>query len=527
MAHAIIMQPKHPNSLIHAKSPYLLQHAHNPVDWREWNDETIQIARDHNQPIFLSIGYSTCHWCHVMERESFEDETVAQLMNENFVCIKLDREERPDIDGIYMKFVQATNNGQGGWPMSVFLTPDLKPFFGGTYFPPQDGYGRPGFSTLLRSISHAWENDQDGIRSASENAAKFLQSTSQIETSPDETNWNQVFSDSYAQFSAQFDEKLGGFGDAPKFPRPVVHDFLHRLWFYTRDEKARNMSQFTLDAMSKGGMHDHLGGGFHRYSVDAQWIVSHFEKMLYDQAQIVLSLLEMHQISRDDKYLQTAQHTLDYILRDMTHSQGGFFAAEDADSLAEPNASHKEEGAFYVWTPAEIESALHENAPLFNAFYNVQPNGNAPHEGDPHGEFDGKNILYTTRPLFQIAPQFSIGEIEAHKRLQAARNVLFDLRNQRPRPHRDDKIIVAWNGLAISAFAQCAALSGEHKYLGAAERAAQFIRDELWDENAQTLRRHYKDGAANVAAFADDCARGAYDADHSPAASEQPARAPA
>ncbi len=498
------------NRLAQSKSPYLLQHAHNPVDWREWNDETLAEAREQDRPIFLSIGYSTCHWCHVMERESFENQAVADLMNQNFINIKLDREERPDLDRVYMLFVQATNQGQGGWPMSVFLTPDLRPFFGGTYFPPRDSYGRPGFSTLLSSIAGSWKSDRERIFEAASNAAEFLSRIASDETAESddsgELKWEEVFSLACAQLSSQFDEQWGGFGPAPKFPRPVTHDFLHRVYAATGDKSMIKMSRRTLEAMSRGGMRDHLGGGFHRYSVDEQWIVSHFEKMLYDQAQLVISLLEIGQISGDASFFSVARSTLDYVLRDLRHPEGGFYSAEDADSYAQQSDKEKREGAFYVWSRTEIEQVLGEDAPLFCAFYNVRHEGNAPRTGDPHGEFRGLNILFEARPLTEAAAQFGLSEEAALQVLEAGRAKLFGVREARPRPHRDEKIIVSWNGLAISAFARAGAILGEPRYLQAAERAAAFIQRELWDEASQTLKRHYKDGASPVGAFADDYA---------------------
>ena len=496
------------NELIHAKSPYLLQHAHNPVQWHEWNDASIELARTKNLPIFLSIGYSTCHWCHVMERESFENDSIAQLMNDNFICIKVDREERPDIDRVYMTFVQATNNGQGGWPMSVFLTPTLEPFFGGTYFPPRDAYGRPGFPTLLQSIARSWDDDRENIDKIAENAAQFLQraAAKSVENEDNAVQWEAVFSGALQQFASEYDPQWGGFGDAPKFPRPVTHDFLHRAHAAIGAPNAIEMSQRTLEAMCRGGMRDHLGGGFHRYSVDAQWIVSHFEKMLYDQAQLTVSLLEIGQISGDKYFHDMARSTLDYVLRDLTHQSGGFFAGEDADSLPNENAAQKIEGAFYVWTESEIDSALGENAALFKALYHVQSKGNAPREGDPHGEFRGQNILFEGESLEKISAQFSLAEDAARAILLEGRDTLFAIRAQRPRPHRDEKIITAWNGLMISAFAQAGAILNKRKYLQAAIRAAEFIENELFDAKAGTLQRHYKDGASPIGGFADDYA---------------------
>ena len=515
-----------PNQLALEKSPYLQQHKDNPVDWLPWGEAAFERARREDKPIFLSIGYSTCHWCHVMERESFEVEDVAQVMNDGFINIKVDREERPDVDRVYMTFVQATT-GSGGWPMSVWLTPDLKPFYGGTYFPPRDAYGRPGFTTLLHHLSNAWKTDRENIEKVSQSTTEALQNYATLNTSSTqgETDWSQIAEKCYRQLAASFDAQYGGFGDAPKFPRPVVHDFLHAFHAATKNETALTMSLATLRAMCNGGMNDQLGGGFHRYSVDEQWIVSHFEKMLYDQAQLIVSLLEAFQFSKDEFFATEARRTLDYVLRDLKHSNGGFFAGEDADSFAPENASpaqantsstrssgenreiaHKEEGAFYVWTTDELQTVLGEEAAIFGVFYGVKPSGNAPRESDPHGEFGGKNILFRAQSLESVAQQFEVSVSEVESVLAQSAAKLFHVRETRPRPHRDEKIIVAWNGLMISAFARAARVLDDANYLAAAQRAAHFIFVELWDNDTQTLRRHWKNGASDVLAFADDYA---------------------
>ncbi len=487
------------NSLAHEKSPYLLQHAHNPVDWLPWGEAAFQKARDEDKPIFLSIGYSTCHWCHVMERESFENESTAQYMNAHFVNVKVDREERPDVDKLYMTFVQATT-GQGGWPLSLFLAPNLKPFFGGTYFPPENAYGRISFPELLERIATAWQDDRDKVLESSESVLQALERYASLHagSTPGAADWDKIAGLCLAHFQSVYDSKFGGFGTAPKFPRPVAHDFLHPYFLQNNDPVAFQMSRKTLVAMADGGMNDQLGGGFHRYSVDSQWIVSHFEKMLYDQAQLAISYLEMFQLTREEFFADAARSICDYVLRDLTHTGGGFFAGEDADSLPNENADHKTEGAFYVWTQNEIEDLLGiEVATVFCDYYGVKPDGNAPNEGDPHGEFDGQNILYrakTTRDATTLGV------------LQNAREKLFAARENRPRPHRDEKVIVAWNGLMISALARAAGVLGAPKYLEAARRASTFIKSELWDEDERTLRRHFKDGAADVQGFAEDYA---------------------
>ncbi len=494
------------NHLADEKSPYLLQHAHNPVEWFAWGEAAFQKARDENKPIFLSVGYSTCHWCHVMERESFENEETATLMNENFVNIKVDREERPDVDKLYMNFVMLANRGQGGWPMSVFLTPDLKPFYGGTYYPPTDGYGRPGFPSLLRSLDKAWREDNDKVLEAAGSSLNALAQFTEIESaSGNKVDWNTIYQSCNAQLRDSYDEEWAGFGNSPKFPRPVVHDFLHAFYARSGDETARLMSENTLHMMTDRGMNDQLGGGYHRYSVDQYWIVSHFEKMLYDQAQLAISLIEMFQISGDDYYSQAIDKVLGYVWRDMSHIDGGFYAAEDADSLPRTNALIKEEGAFYVWKKSEINDLLPQpDAQIFCDYYGVAPEGNAPREGDPHGEFKGKNILFESGELPVIAKMNGVNLREATDKLESAREILFDARKSRPRPHRDDKIIVAWNGLMISAFARAGIALESERYVRAATGATEFILAELWD--GENLKRHWKDGAADIPAFCDDYA---------------------
>jgi len=397
------IQPAHPahtNRLAREKSPYLLQHAHNPVDWYPWGEEAFAKARRENKPIFLSIGYSTCHWCHVMAHESFEDEATAAIMNREFVSIKVDREERPDVDRVYMTFVQATTGG-GGWPMSVWLTPDLKPFVGGTYFPPVDRYGQPGFKKVLERIAAAWKQDHAKI---ADQGSKLLEALRESQNAQAETTAkidNQFFQTAYEQLSRSFDDKEGGFGTAPKFPRPVSLNFLTR--FYARDPKgesgkhALEMDLVTLRKMAAGGMHDHLGGGFHRYSVDRYWHVPHFEKMLYDQAQLASAYLDAFQIGQDRQYADVARDILDYVARDMTSKEGGFFSAEDADSLFEHGKPEHGEGAFYVWTEKQIDDALGADAAVCKFHLGVQPHGNAPEGSDPQDEFRGKNILIHTR----------------------------------------------------------------------------------------------------------------------------------
>ncbi len=481
------------NHLAAEKSPYLRQHAHNPVDWYPWGEAAFEKSRSEDKPIFLSVGYSTCHWCHVMERESFENEQLAAILNRWFVPVKVDREERPDVDRIYMTFVQAST-GSGGWPMSVFLTPELKPFFGGTYFPPDNRYGRPGFGAILERIAQAWRDDRGRIVQSSGDViaqlAQYSGATGPSTGAPDKA----VLDSAFQHFRRMFDSAHGGFGSAPKFPRPVVFNFLLRYYARTNRHEALDMTLETLRAMANGGMHDQLGGGFHRYSVDERWFVPHFEKMLYDQAQLAISYLEAFQITHDPFYAKIARSTLDYVLRDMTHPEGGFYSAEDADSVIDPaNPKEKGEGAFYIWSAQELKNEL-KDYPRFASIYGVGDNGNV--QDDPHGEFTGKNILYLREPL----------DDAAEAELQAAKTALLAIRSKRVRPHLDDKILTAWNGLMIWAFAKGAQILNEPRYLEAAQRAASFILTLMYDANSGVLQRRYRDGEAAIAGFLDDYA---------------------
>jgi uncharacterized protein len=502
----------HTNRLAGEKSPYLLQHAHNPVDWYPWGEEAFAKARRENKPIFLSVGYSTCHWCHVMAHESFENEEVAAIMNREFVNIKVDREERPDVDRVYMTFVQATTGG-GGWPMSVWLTPDLKPFVGGTYFPPEDRYGQPGFKKVLERIGTAWKENHDKIL---EQGGEIVAALRDSQSRPAGENKIDpgILGAAYQQLDRSYDPKEGGFGSAPKFPRPVTLNFLTR--FYARDPKSDagkpslEMALFTLRKMAAGGMHDHIGGGFHRYSVDRYWHVPHFEKMLYDQAQLAVVYLDAFQITRDRQYESVARDILDYVARDMTSKEGGFFSAEDADSLVagigHPGHGKTKEGAFYIWTRKEIEEALGDAAEVFEFHFGVQPHGNAPEGSDPHDEFRGKNVLIERHTIAETAQRFKKNEQEIAGLLAKSREKLFSIRTKRPRPHLDDKIIAAWNGLMISAYARAAQVLDEPRYLEIATRAANFLRRHLYEEKSKLLYRNYREGRSNIEAFADDYA---------------------
>ena len=498
----------HTNALAKEKSPYLLQHKHNPVDWLPWGEAAFEKARKENKPIFLSIGYSTCHWCHVMAHESFENEAIAKLMNAHFINIKIDREERPDVDKVYMTYVQATTGG-GGWPMSVFLTPDLKPFLGGTYYPPEDRYGRPGFPTLLTRIAEAWEKDREKIVEHGNQVAEQLKQAA-ASAPGGASAGKEALAAGLNYFTRSFDDELGGFGDAPKFPRPVILNFLFRMAARegadSRDGKAAlGMALITLQKMAAGGMHDHLGGGFHRYSVDKFWHIPHFEKMLYDQAQLASSYLDAFQLTHDVQYANTARDILDYVRRDMTAKEGGFFSAEDADSVVEHGKPEHREGAFYVWTKDEIARVLGaEAAPLFDRVYGVEEDGNAPAGSDPQGEFKGQNTLIARLSVADAAKFFRKGEDEIAASLAESRKKLSDVRAKRPRPHLDDKIITAWNGMMISAFARAAQILDDRAYLETAQRSAKFIREHLWKDGA--LVRSYREGASDVAGFADDYA---------------------
>jgi len=494
----------HTNRLAKEKSPYLLQHAHNPVDWYPWGDEAFAKAAAENKPVFLSIGYSTCHWCHVMERESFENEEIAAVINRYFVPIKLDREERPDIDRVYMLFVQAST-GSGGWPMSVFLTPDKRPFFGGTYFPPDNRWGRPGFRTVLENLARAWNEDRARIEQSGAQIVAQLQQYAEVAPEASEAGKDALESGFFA-FRRMFDPRLGGFGGAPKFPRPSVHNFLVRYYADTGNNEALEMVLLTLREMAKGGMNDHLGGGFHRYSVDDRWFVPHFEKMLYDQAQLAIFYLEAFQITRDDQYASAARDIFAYVQRDLTHADGGFFSAEDADSAVDPERPReKSEGAFYLWTRQEIEALLApQDAKIFSYRFGVEPDGNVAE--DPHGEFRGRNILYQAHTIEETALQFRLRPEEVRESLDISANTLMQHRGRRPRPHLDDKILTAWNALMISAFAKGAQILAEPRYADAARSAASFIRRQLFDESRGLLLRRYREGESAIAGFLDDYA---------------------
>ncbi|MGI9074774.1 MAG: thioredoxin domain-containing protein [Bryobacteraceae bacterium] len=491
------------NALIDEKSPYLRQHAENPVAWLPWGERAFEKARHEDKPIFLSVGYSTCHWCHVMAHESFEDESVAEILNRDFVPVKVDREERPDVDRIYMLFVQAST-GSGGWPMSVWLTPQLKPFFGGTYFPPDSRYGRPGFRDVLQHLARAWKQEREKIEGSSTSVVEQLHAMANS-AAAGFTPERELFDSAFWQFRRMFDSKWGGFGNAPKFPRPVALNYLLRYYAATNSAEALDMVTATLHGMARGGMHDHLGGGFHRYSVDERWFVPHFEKMLYDQAQLAVAYLEAHQVTGEEKFAQTARDIFFYVLRDLTDPQGAFYSAEDADSPDPEKPSHSGEGAFYIWKKAEIDSLLSEtDAAVFCARFGVRPEGNV--EQDPHSEFTGRNILHEATSEEKVGQRTHSANGEIRSALERSKRTLFDARTKRPRPHLDNKILTAWNGLMISACAKGYAVLGDKRYLEAAERAVSFLLSTMYDSTSGRLLRRFCEGEAAVPAFLDDYA---------------------
>ncbi|MDP4219235.1 MAG: thioredoxin domain-containing protein [Bacteroidota bacterium] len=475
------------NRLIHERSPYLLQHAYNPVDWFAWGEEAFEKARKEMKPIFLSIGYSTCHWCHVMERESFEDEKLAAYLNSHFVSIKLDREERPDIDAIYMAATQAMT-GSGGWPMTVILTPALKPFFCGTYFPPKPAYGKPSFRQLLERITDLWATKRDELISSSEGLTQTIAGNSAPDDSGTKLLSPTLGDAALYYFDRTFDEEYGGFGPAPKFPRPAQFDFLFNHYSTSGSERAKEMALLTLRRMALGGINDHLGGGFHRYSVDNYWLVSHFEKMLYDQAQLVESYLDAYQITGESIFADTVRSTCDFVLRELTHSEGAFFSALDADSEGE-------EGTYYVWTRDEIAVVLGaEHAKIFSYLYGITESGNWEHS---------KNVISIKHSIQETAIEFGLKDENIEQIISASKAKLFTVRSKRIRPHLDDKILASWNGLMIGAMARAGDVVGESRYREAAVRAATFVWQKLYEETGGKLLHRWRDGEARFDATLD------------------------
>ncbi|MFO8009942.1 MAG: thioredoxin domain-containing protein [Dehalococcoidia bacterium] len=472
-----------PNKLAHEKSPYLLQHADNPVDWYPWADEAFRKAREENKPVFLSVGYSTCHWCHVMAHESFEDEQVARLMNDAFISIKVDREERPDIDGIYMTVCQMMT-GSGGWPLTIMMTPDKQPFFAATYIPKETRFGRIGMIDLIPKVKDIWINRKSELL---ESARKITSTVQQISPgTPGEELEAHLLSSAYEELAARFDSQYGGFGSAPKFPTPHNLLFLLRYWKNTHADKAMQMVEQTLQSMRCGGIYDHVGFGFHRYSTDREWLVPHFEKMLYDQAMLVTAYTEAYQATGNPKYEQTAREIITYVLRDMTAPEGGFYSAEDADSEGE-------EGKFYIWSEDEIRQVLGDEADSVINTFNISPEGNYREEATR--QETGYNILHLKGLLSE----------EAESRWKAARQKLFEHRQKRIHPHKDDKLLTDWNGLMIAALSKAAQAFDEPEYAKSARMAADFILNTMRTPEGRLLHR-YRDGEAAISAYADDYA---------------------
>lgn len=480
------------NRLVFEKSPYLLQHAANPVDWYPWGDDAFAKAKKEDKPIFLSVGYSTCHWCHVMEHESFEDDEVAQVMNEHFVCIKVDREERPDIDNIYMSVCQALT-GRGGWPLTVVMTPDKRPFFAGTYFPKSGRFGRKGMMEMVPELGNAWKNDRETLLFDANRVVTHMKA---LQSGGGEGDLDSGTLDlGYQQLQRMFDDDKGGFGGAPKFPTPHKISFLLRYWARGKSEPSLRMAEKTLKAMRHGGIYDHVGFGFHRYSVDAEWLVPHFEKMLYDQALLVIANVEAYQATGKDEYANSAREILTYVLRDMTSPEGGFFSAEDADSEGE-------EGKFYLWRAEEIESVLGEDeAKLFSKVYNIKPAGNFHAAHSP----PQTNIPHLTRSLSDHAKEMELSVDVLRQRLEVSRQKLFNVREKRIHPYKDDKVLTDWNGLMIVAFAKASQALDEPEYATAATRAADFVLDRLVDKRGRLMKR-YRDGEAGLPAHVEDYA---------------------
>ena len=481
---------RQPNRLINETSPYLLQHAHNPVDWYPWGADALDRARADDRPILLSIGYSACHWCHVMERESFENPDIAALMNEHFVNIKVDREERPDLDAVYMEAVQMLT-GSGGWPMTVFLTPECRPYYGGTYFPPEDRGGMPGFPRLLAAASQAYRTNKGEIERVTRQLAEQMGQASRpaFQRSGGFTPLTtEVMHAAYSQLATQFDHLNGGFGNAPKFPQPMTPEFLLRYYRHGFNARALEMVELTLHKMAYGGMYDQIGGGFHRYSTDAYWLVPHFEKMLYDNA--LLSLLYLHawQITGQPLYRRISEETLDYVLREMTDPAGGFYSAQDADSEGV-------EGKFFVWTPAELRALLGDDAELVMGYYGVTESGN----------FEGANILNVPRPPADYAASRGVTESDLTAAIARARATLLPVRDERVHPLLDDKVLTGWNGLMLRSFAEAGAAFHRPDYLDAARRNAAFLLDELRDANGRILRT-WRHGESRLLGYLEDYA---------------------
>lgn len=476
---------KKTNRLINETSPYLLQHAENPVDWYAWGSEALEKAKKEDKPIFLSIGYSACHWCHVMAHECFENEEIADIMNENFVNIKVDREERPDLDDIYQKVCQMMT-GSGGWPLSVFLTPDQKPFFAGTYFPPDGRYGSPGFASILRQLSDTYRNNRNAIERQTKMIMDGLAQLTEFAPLPSKLE-RIVLDEAAVNLLQNSDPVSGGFGSAPKFPNASNLSFLLRYYDLSKISKFKDFVLLTLDKMAAGGIHDHIGGGFHRYSTDARWFAPHFEKMLYDNALIPVVYIEAFQITKDKKYAEIASRTLDYVLREMTDPHGGFYSAQDADSEGI-------EGKYYTWTKRELMESLGSDGEIFCMHYGVTEGGN----------FEGRNIIHVSVPADMLAKKLPRPTGEIERIIAEGRKKLLQIRKKRVKPGRDEKILTNWNGLMVSAFAKGYRITGNNAYLEAADNAVRFIENTLAD--GDTLKHTFKDGEAKIDGYLDDYA---------------------
>ncbi|MBC8256772.1 MAG: thioredoxin domain-containing protein [Candidatus Marinimicrobia bacterium] len=480
------------NRLVFESSPYLLQHAANPVDWYPWGDEAFQRAKELDKPIFLSIGYTTCHWCHVMEHESFENDEVAGLMNDAFVCVKVDREERPDIDNVYMEVTQMMNN-RGGWPMTVIMTPDKQPFFTGTYFPKTSRGRRIGMMELIPKVKDVWQNNRDSLITDAANLTKRLQRNQTNRTSAGEISPN-VADKAFSAFSNRYDEHQGGFGQAPKFPKAHDYSFLVKYFKRTGTSQALSMAEYSLKSMRNGGMYDQVGFGFHRYSTDARWLVPHFEKMLYDQAILVQAYLDAYQATEDSYYSTVVDEILEYVLRDMTSPEGGFYSAEDADSEGE-------EGKFYVWNVKELDEILgSEDSEFYQKVFNIRKGGNW-NEGYRHKT----NIPHLTKNNSQLASEFNITEKGLTERIEIIRTKLFNVREDRIHPQKDDKILTDWNGLMIAAMARAGAVLNNDKYAKASQKAMDFILENLMKKDGSLMKRH-RNGNSGLTGVLDDYA---------------------
>lgn len=479
------------NNLLSEKSPYLLQHAYNPVDWYPWSEKAFEKAKAENKPIFLSIGYSSCYWCHVMEREVFENKEIAGKMNEFFINIKVDREERPDIDRIYMTALQAMT-GSGGWPMSMFLTPDLKPFYGATYIPPRAKYGRSGFEDVIEQIHNVWSDKKEDVIDSGNNILEQLRKfVLSGEKSKHELS-DEIIENAYRVTLNYYDEEFGGFGKGNKFPRPVVFNFLLAYHYYKKEFKALDIVTYSLKKMFEGGMYDHLGGGFHRYSVDHFWRVPHFEKMLYDQAQLVVTYLNAYLVTKNKFFLHIAEDILKYVIENLKNPEGGFHSAEDAESLPSKDSNLKEEGAYYLWTSDELENILgKEDYGIFKFYSGIQNHGNT--VNDPHGVFGRKNVLFIANDVFDTAKKFEKTPEVIAKILDDCRSKLLTERNKRPKPFLDDKILTSWNGLMISALAKAYQITGKSEYLTEAKSAYSFLRKKLFDKENNLLFHRYRE----------------------------------